>query len=415
MGKYVLKCLKCGRENDKRSLVCENGCDSLLRTEYEKKHFLPNGDGLFKYIDWLPCEGKVPTKIGPVVYKAEKLGEKLGLKELFCSFNGYWPEKNAENMTGTFKDYEALPTIIKLAESGKRRIILASAGNTARAFAYATTQFDFETFIVMPESMLERLWVPTKDAKGKIRVIAVRDSHDYFKAIQISDNFSREYGIEPEGGARNTARRDGMGTVMLEGAKTIGHLPDHYFQAVGSGTGGIAAYEAALRLMGDKKFDGQPIPRLHLAQNYPFAPIYRAWKENMVIRPDQDLEKQLKDIAEVFAEVLANRNPPYNIKGGVRDVLDATNGDVYLINNKEAVKAAELFESTEGIDITPASAVCFASLIAAAALGKVCKNETVLLNITGGGIKRIKEDFQCVNLRPDTYVDASGRIISGGI
>jgi len=58
----------------------------------------------------------------------------------------------------------------------------------------------------------------------------------------------------------NVARRDGMGTVMLEAAVTIGRAPDHYFQAVGSGTGGIAAWEASLRLKQDGRFLNGPLP-----------------------------------------------------------------------------------------------------------------------------------------------------------
>ena len=64
-----------------------------------------------------------------------------------------------------------------------------------------------------------------------------------------------------EGGAKNVARRDGMGTVMLDAAVTIGRMPDYYFQAIGSGTGGIAAWEAALRLRDDGRFGTRlPVP-----------------------------------------------------------------------------------------------------------------------------------------------------------
>ena len=84
-------------------------------------------------------------------------------------------------------------------------------------------------------------------------------------------------GFAAEGGARNIARRDGMGTVMLDAALKLERIPDHYFQAVGSGTGGISAWEAALRLRADGRF-GSILSRLHLAQNLPNAPIYCAWK-----------------------------------------------------------------------------------------------------------------------------------------
>jgi len=35
---------------------------------------------------------------------------------------------------------------------------------------------------------------------------------------------------------------------------TIGRIPDFYFQAIGSGTGAIAAWEANLRFLADGRF-----------------------------------------------------------------------------------------------------------------------------------------------------------------
>jgi len=67
-----------------------------------------------------------------------------------------------------------------------------------------------------------------------------------------------------------------MGTVILEYARTVGAIPQHYFQAVGSGTGAIAAWEASIRLLRSGRFDGD-LPRLHLVQNAPFTPIHDAW------------------------------------------------------------------------------------------------------------------------------------------
>jgi cysteate synthase len=62
---------------------------------------------------------------------------------------------------------------------------------------------------------------------------------DYYDAINVA-HITGKPDFVPEGGAKNVARRDGAGTVMLDATLTMKHLPDHYFQAVGSGTGGIA-------------------------------------------------------------------------------------------------------------------------------------------------------------------------------
>lgn len=406
MAKYILKCLECGMEYNKFRIKCDNGCDSLLRTEYKNKNFkATDSKNIFKFIDWLPCKNTIDTTVGPVVYKCEEFAQSLGLRSLYCAFNGYWPEKGVGNMTGTFKDYEALPTLINFVDNAKKKIVLSSAGNTGRAFAYATTLLDFDTYIIIPDKMLNRMWIPSKKSVGRIHIIAIKDSCDYYRAIRLGDKISKDYDIDTEGGARNIARRDGMGTVMLEAARVIGKLPDHYFQAVGSGTGGIAAYEASLRLLEDEKFKGQKLPRMNLAQNAPFTPIFKAWKENIQIRSDEDIEDQLERVNKMYADVLANRNPAYYMRGGVFEVLKKTNGMVYEVSNEEAVVASQKFETLEGIDIVPAAAICVAALMQAVKNDLISKKEIILINITGGGIKNIKRDYEIHRLEPEIIVE----------
>ena len=406
MGKSIYRCLECGTEYRDFRLFCEHGCNSLLRAHYREKNFRPTEEkNIFKFIDWLPCESKIDTTIGPVVYKSERFAEKIGLKNLYCAFNGYWPEKGALNMTATFKDFEALPTLMNFIDNGKKKIVLSSVGNTARAFAYATTLLDVDTYIVIPDKMLHRMWLPAGKSTDRIHVIAIKDSCDYLRAIRLGDKISQDYHIDKEGGARNMARRDGMGTVMLEAARVIGEIPDHYFQAVGSGTGAIAVYEASLRLLADGRFNGGSAPCLNLVQNAPFAPIYEAWKEAAAIKPDEGIENQLERVSRMYADVLANRNPAYYIRGGVADVLKETQGRVYRVDNGEAAAVSEEFEQEEGIDLSPAAAVCAAALKEAVQSGAVQREQTVLLNITGGGIKRLLRDYECRTLEPEIIVE----------
>jgi cysteate synthase len=407
MKHFKLLCLQCGREHTELTMRCENGCSSLLRACYAETRFRPNDHGgLFRFAQWLPCQSPVETVVGPAVYQCEAFGRHLGLTNLFCVFGGYWPERGAHNPTATFKDFEALPTMLAFAEAGKRRLILASAGNTARAFAYATRLVDVEVVIVIPEAMLHRMWLPAGASGGRIKVLAVAGSADYADAIRLAEEISRRYGIDPEGGARNVARRDGMGTAMLEAARVLDRLPDHYFQAVGSGTGAIAAYEAAVRVLGDERFAGQALPRLHLSQNVPFLPLYHAWRDGAPIDPEAYGPERLNG-AEVYASVLANRNPPYAICGGVADALAASRGQMYAVETRDAIAAGHRFQELEGIDLEPAAAVAAASLEQAVQEGRVGPTDLVLLNVTGGGLERLCRDFDCRPVAPDLMIDDS--------
>src|SRR5208282_4402349 len=117
-----------------------------------------------------------------------------------------------------------------------------------------------------------------------------------------------------EGGVKNIAKRDGLGVVLLEAVRVIGSLPDHYFQAVGSGTGAIGVWEMAERFKEDGRF-GARLPVLHLAQNLPFAPMVKAWEKQSRELFAEDLRPEL--IGCISTRVLSTRYPAYALKGGV--------------------------------------------------------------------------------------------------
>jgi len=380
--------------------VCKKCKNALLRADYTQKSFRPlRRKGIFKFLNWLPSQKGFPTEIGPTIYKSEGLARYLGLERLYISFNGYAPERDAKNMTASFKDFEAFPTLMYIRENGIKSLILASAGNTARAFAYAVTSLkDIILHIVIPKSLLHKLWIPTKPTEN-IKVTIVEGKEDYYKAIQLAELISREFAIHPEGGARNVARRDGMGTVVLEYARVTREIPDHYFQSVGSGTGGVAVWEASLRLIGDGGV-GDKLPKLHLSQNAPFTPLHNAWMYNIHIYPDKNVAHQLRNIKIIKAKVLANRNPPYNIIGGVRDALEQTGGITYAVTNKGIDAAKTIFKRYEAMDITPPAAVCLDSLIQAIRKGYVRSKDSILLNITGGGEPALRRDYKAYHLKP---------------
>ncbi len=404
--KYHLECFECGKVvADGYTNACPEGHDSLLRTEYKAKRLRKlSGQGMFNYIDWLPVEEALPTSASPITCRSERLGKELGLKNLYIGFNGYWPEKGAFMKTCTFKELEALPTLQRAKEkSGGKILVVASAGNTSRAFAEVSSATGMPVVAVVPRSSLHRMWTTTEN-HDNIFLISV--DGDYSDAIAVGKEIAKMDGLIEEGGVRNVARRDGMGVVELEAAFSMHELPDYYFQAVGSGTGAIAAWETFGRLIGDGRF-GDKMPRIVISQNLPFVPLVSAWQAGRAeIIADKDMKDAEDAIKKMYADVLSTRNPPYSIKGGVYDMLMSTkplqglrgrgaephSGKMYGITNEECKDAEKLFVGEEGIDLDPAASVAVASLIKAVDDGSVKKDDKILLNITGGGYKRLRAD-----------------------
>ncbi|MCC8173399.1 MAG: cysteate synthase [Odoribacter sp.] len=404
MTDYILKSLCCGTEfaDGNWELDCpQKDGAALIFAKYAKEQLEIKEDlpGLYKFSDWLPIHRTLEGSGAPVTYKSEGLANKLGLSNLYITFSGYFPEKGAFMQTGAFKECEAFSVCARVNQNHEKVMVVASAGNTARAFARVCSENNIPLLLCIPEDCLDALW-SAKPLNDCVKVFATESGSDYFDAIHLSNVICELDKFYPEGGAKNVARRDGMGTTVLSAVTTIGQIPDYYFQAVGSGTGAIAAWEANKRFLADGRY-GNTVMKLMVSQNIPFVPMYDAWKQNSreLLPLDDDLAR--KQVEEICAKVLSNRKPPYAIKGGLFDALKETGGDILVATNEEAKEAGELFLQLEGIDIEPAAAVATATLIKAVEEGKVEKDAVIMLNITGGGIGRYKKEHTLIYKKPD--------------
>ena len=393
---YTLSSGCCGQtiKDDGRILSCPE-CNEphFLRAEYDARQLNPGGteDGLYRFSDWLPIARRLEGSASPVTYKSEGLAGALGMSDLWITFNGWWPEKGAAMKTGTFKECEAYAVCARIPEHKDDVLVVASAGNTARAFIRVCSENNIPLVVCVPEENLDTLWSDIEKADC-VKIVAVETGSDYFDAIALSGKVCSAEKFYPEGGAKNPARRDGMGTTVLSAATTMGKIPEYYFQAVGSGTGAIAAWEAMMRLQKDGRFGGNTM-KLMVSQNAPFQLIYDSWKADSrdLVPLDDDVAREKAHA--VNASVLTNRKPPYSLKGGLFDALKDTGGDVLLADNGEASAAAALFSEKEGIDISPAAAVAVATLIKSIESGRVDKKAAVMLNITGGGTERYRKEY----------------------
>jgi cysteate synthase len=401
---YKLRCQGCDGTSEDDGLILECPMQhepALLTTEYRYKRFEPDtrAEGMFRYRRWLPGTRVLSGAGSSATYKSERLNRIIGLPNVWVVFNGYWPEKGATLETATFKELEAWSVLSRIPEQHEGVLVVASAGNTAAAFARACSLNKIPCLIIIPEAGLTNLRF-SEVIDPCVKLVSLTGFSDYFDAITLANRVSQIDGFFPEGGVKNVAKREGLGTTVLNAVETIGQIPDYYFQAVGSGAGGIAAYDAAKRLVHDGRFGEKP-PRLMLSQNLPFVPIYMSWKSRrreLVEICDDDGKNQIQQIA---AHVLSNRRPAYSVRGGVFDILTETQGDMFTADNLETLHAKQLFEETEGIDIDPAGAVAFATLLKAARYDGIEKDALVLLNVTGGGSHRRQLDKKLIAARPD--------------
>ncbi len=358
---------------------------SLVRAVYENKKFTPRDDlkGLYRYAEWMPIQRTLRHSCAPVTYHSKGLGKFLGLDNLYITFSGYNPKIGAKFQTCSFKETEAFSVCARMDKKEKRTLVVQSAGNTARAFAQVCSDNDIPIVICVPFDNRHDLWFQHK-LNPCVKLVASPAGSDYYDAIALGEKICQDPRYFAEGGAKNVARRDGMGTTLLSAVEAIGCIPDAYFQAVGSGTGAIAAWENNLRLIEDGRF-GNTKMKIFVAQNKPFTLLHDSWqarkRELVALEP----EVGRRQAESILAKVLSNRKPPYGIAGGLYDALVDSRGDSFLASNDDIIYWILQFRNLEGYDIFPAPACAVHALATAVREGQVRKEDVVMLNITGGG------------------------------
>lgn len=379
-------------------------CPSLIRAEYQNKELQVKDEqlGLYKFCDWLPVKRMMKGSAAPVTYKSDGLAKYLGLNNLYITFSGHFPQRGVKMTTCSFKETEAYSVCGRMENNGKV-LVVASAGNTARAFAKVCSDNDIPLLLCVPEDNLDALWFH-EPLKSCVKLIVAKSGGDYYDAIHLSNLALKCDKYYAEGGAKNIARRDGMGTTVLSAVTHIGRIPDYYFQAVGSGTGAIAAWEANMRFINDGRYGNNKM-KLMVSQNAPFVPMYEAWSADSREMLPYDDHRARRDVEEIDAKVLSNRKPPYGIIGGLYDALKDTGGEILVATNQEGREAQRLFRELEGIDIHPAAGIATATLIAKAQANELDKDAIVMLNITGGGEELAKKDKQLWYLKPNHVFD----------
>jgi cysteate synthase len=373
---------------------------ALLRAVYDDPRFAPRSGepGIFRYRAWLPVRRSLGGAGGAVARRSDSLARHLGMDALWLIFSGYRPEIGATLETCSFKELEALSVLARIPEGESRSLVVASAGNTGRSFLQVASRYGFRVTVVVPERALSAIWT-TVDRARQARLVALGGGADYYDAIALAELIAAQEGFYPEGGARNVARRDGMGSTLLAAAEAMGEIPAHYVQAVGSGTGGIGAWEMAMRLRAAGLGGGGC--RLHLVQNEPFTPMVDAWRAGSRELHALEPADARRRIEALYAPVLSNRKPPYGIVGGVFDALAESLGEMYAVSREEAVAAGELHERLEGCDLDPAAAVALAGMIRALDDDMIGRSDTVVLNLTGGGRRLLDAEGRIRPASPD--------------
>ena len=377
MAKTSLQCRECKKEYESTfKYICDD-CFGPLDVKYDfplisKDTFSNREQTYWRYFELLPIEQKsniisIDAGMTPLS-KAEKLGEILGLKNLYI-------KNDSVNPTFSFKDRPAGVAISKAKEFGLSAVGCASTGNLASATAAHAAKGGFPCHIFAP-SDIEMAKIAQALSYGA-NYIAVDGTYDDANRIAAQIGDSKGIGIV----------NINMRSYYVEGSKTLAYevaeqldwqVPDQLIVPVGSGAMLNAICKGFEELQSVSLLDDVSNMHMIAAQPHGCAPIVDAFKKNS------------KDVIPVEHPDTVAKSLAIGDPGDGRYVLKRLqqyNGFAEESNNKEILDAILLLAKTEGIFTEPAGGVSVAVLQKMVEQGKIDKNDSVVCYVTGNGLK----------------------------
>ena len=377
LARVSLQCRECKKDYESAfKYICDD-CFGPLDVKYDfpsvsKNTFLNREKTYWRYFELLPIEQKsnivsIDAGMTPLT-KTDKLGEELGLKNLYI-------KNDSVNPTFSFKDRPAGVAVSKAKEFGMSAVGCASTGNLASATAAHAAKGGFPCHIFAP-SDIEMAKIAQALSYGA-NYIAVDGTYDDANRIAAQIGDSKGIGVV----------NINMRSYYVEGSKTLAYevaeqldwqVPDQLIVPVGSGAMLNAICKGFEELQTVSLLDNVSNMHMIAAQPHGCAPIVDAFKKNST-------EVIPVEHPDTVAKSLAIGDP-----GDGRYVLKRLqqyNGFAEESNNKEILDAILLLAKTEGIFTEPAGGVSISVLQKMVEQGKIDSNDKVVCYVTGNGLK----------------------------
>ena len=378
-----LKCRETGRKYEKKPIhVCEMSFAPLeVDYNYEEikktisRKSIENGPlSMWRYADLLPLDGEPVTGLNtgftPLI-RAKNLEEALGAKEIYIK------DDTVCRPTLSFKDRVVSIATSKAVEFGFDTVSCASTGNLANSVSAHAAIAKLDCFIFIPAD-LETGKVVGTSVYNPV-VVGINGNYDQVNRLcsEVGDVYNWAFGninIRP-------FYAEGSKTLYFEVIEQLGWKPPDHIIAPAAGGSLVTKMAKARREfeMMDLIEDGSRT-RIHVAQADGCAPIVNALKEGSAffqpVKPD------------TIAKSLAIGNPADGIYA--IETVKESGGYGESASDDEIIKAMKLLASTEGIFTETAGGVTLAATKKLIESGRISRDESIVVLITGNGMKTIE-------------------------
>jgi threonine synthase len=272
-------------------------------------------------------------------------------------------------------------------EDGVRVLVCASTGNTsASAAAYAASQ-RLRAIVVVPAGKIAMNKLSQALMYGA-KVVALRGNFD--AALETVRELASQYPVALVNSV-NPHRLQGQKTAAFEVVDALGDAPDYLVLPVGN-AGNITAYWKGFN---EYRAAGRcsVLPRMVGAQAEGAAPIVMG---RPVATP------------KTVASAIEIGNPAS--WEGATTARDQSGGLIDAVTDTEILQAQIRLASTEGLFAEPASCAPLALLVRLVRDGRVQRDSTTVVVLTGSGLK--DPDAALGNVEPPIELDGDARAMA---
>ncbi len=386
-----LECLACGARSepdghDGACVVCGGIRDvfydlDAAREALTRDALAANPDRtVLRYAPLLPIdpEGRVtPLAVGSSpIYDSPRAAAAVGVGRLLVKDDGSLP-------TGSFKDRASYVGVARALAAGADVVAAASTGNAATSVAGLGASVGLPIHI----------FVPATAPEGKVAQLLTYGA----RVFLIEADYDATYDFCQEAVAKFGwyNRSAAVNPYLVEGKKTCGHeiaeqllddLPDWVAMSVGDGCSIAGTHKGLAEMHAIGLIDR--VPKMLGVQAAGAAPLTKAF--------DAGAESVERMVANTFADSI-NVGMPRNPTKALRAVR--ASGGRYVNATDDRIRAwiPKLARNT-GVFGEPAAVTAIAGVEEAVAAGIIGPDESVLVVVSGNGLKDVRSAMSAVDV-----------------
>ena len=293
---------------------------------------------------------------GTPLIRADALSNRTGAR--------VWVKFEGMNPTGSFKDRGMTMAVSKAVEAGAKAVICASTGNTSASAAAYATHAGITAAVLVPEGKIAMGKLAQAIAHGA-ELLQVQGNFD--DCLDIARDLAANYPVHLVNSVNND-RIEGQKTAAFEVVEVLEDAPDFHFVPVGN-AGNYTAYHRGYNEELERGITTK-MPRMFGFQAAGSAPIV--------------LGHVVKDPDTIASAIRIGNPASWELAIAARE---HSNGYFGAISDEKILEAHRILSAEVGVFVEPASAISVAGLLERAEAGEIPSGSTVVLTVTGHGLK----------------------------